>query len=371
MDYTMEDENYDIDLGTPISPPSPTVSDYAVPTRERHVYQSRSAREHAAEHRKPTVSLIRTKDYSNVNKIAEQDHLTDENWHEWKERMRRVFINCRIIGYVNGETLRPNVLDDPKGASNWDMNDCWAQQVIIHNVTSSQMNHVGSKETAEAMYSALKDTHENTAHQTVNQIENQLYETKLVEGEDMLKHLDNLKSLRDRINKFPNTEFHVYDTRFKSIISNSLPSSWLTFVEPYNGNANNPNDPDPKKSLSADAFIGLLREEFKIRVKRAGNGTTNGMTGSTNMVQHANNSKSLSARIGNHKAKSSHPYCDDCWKPGHWTSKCRNNPRNKCYNCGKYGHHARNCRAPRKKMGKEKRGDKKEKVNQENGDESN
>jgi gag-polypeptide of LTR copia-type len=193
-----------------------------------------------------TVELIRTKEYSNVNKIADCDHLTDDNWHEWKDHMKHVFTNCDINGYITDTIKRPNELDDPVGARNWDKNDSWAQQVIIHNVTSLQMNHVGAKTSAEAMYSALLVTHQNKAHQTVNHIQCQLYETKAREGDDLLKHLNILKSYRDCINKFSNPEFHVSDIRFKSIILASLPSTWQTFVEPYNGNANDPNDPDSK-----------------------------------------------------------------------------------------------------------------------------
>ena len=141
--------------------------------------------------------------------------------------MKRVLINSDITGYITGATRRPNEVDDLEGARNWDNNDSWAQQVIIHNVTSSQMTHDGSKNKAEAMYSALSVTHENKAHQTVNHIQCQ---TKAQSGDDLLKHLDTLKSYRDHINQLPNPDFHVSDTRFKSIISASLPSTWETFV---------------------------------------------------------------------------------------------------------------------------------------------
>jgi hypothetical protein len=194
----------------------------------------------------PAIKLLKTKDYLNVSKITEQDHLTDNNWHEWKECMQCILANCEITGYADGTLKRPFLFDHPAGVSNWAMNNAWAQQVIIQNVTSLQMNHVGSKVTVESMYAALVDTHDNKAHQTVNHIQTLLYEMKASETDDILKHLDILKSYRDRLNKFPNTEFHVYNTRFKSIISASLPLSWQSYVKPYNGNANDPHNPDPK-----------------------------------------------------------------------------------------------------------------------------
>jgi hypothetical protein len=224
-----------------------------------------------------------------------------------------------------GMVKRPNEDDDMAGAHNWDKNDSWAQQVIIHNITSSQMNHVRSKSTAEAMYSALTVTHENKAHQTVNYIQCLLYETKAHEGEDLLKHLDTLKSYHDCINKFPNANFHVSDMQFKSIILVSLPSTWQTFVEPYNRNVNDPNDPDPKRRMSSDAFIGLLHEEYKIQYNQASNRNNNGTNGSINLVKGQMTTgtrtsqgacMSLEAKISDTKS-SIHPYCNCCQHTGH------------------------------------------------------
>ena len=71
----------------------------------------------------PAIKLICTKEYSNVNWNADHDHLTDVNWHRWKEHMKRVFINCNITGYVTGEIVHPNEYGDPDGTHNWDKND--------------------------------------------------------------------------------------------------------------------------------------------------------------------------------------------------------------------------------------------------------
>ena len=58
------------------------------------------------------------------------------------------------------------------------MNDTWAQQVIIQNVTSSQMNHVRLKPNAFLLFSTLVDFHENKVHQTINHIQTLLYEIR-------------------------------------------------------------------------------------------------------------------------------------------------------------------------------------------------
>jgi hypothetical protein len=119
----------------------------------------------------PAIKLLKTKDYSNVSKLTERDHLTNDNWHKCKECMQRILTNCEITRYADGTLKRLFLFDTPAGVRNWDMNDAWVQQVIIQNVTSSQMNHVGSKVITESMYDALVDTHNNKAHQTVNHIQ--------------------------------------------------------------------------------------------------------------------------------------------------------------------------------------------------------
>ena len=174
---------------------------------------------------------------------------------------------------------------------------------------------------------------------------------------NLLKHLDRLKSYHDCINRFPNGKFHVLDTHFKAIISVSLPSSWQTYVEPYNGNANDLNDPDPKRCLPSDAFIGLLREEYRIQLIRSNDRTNkNGTNGSMNLVKTQNatrTSKSLGDRLTDCKS-SLRPYCDHCKCAGHWTGKCHKFDGNKCHNCGKIRHQQQNCWSKKKEKDKEK-----------------
>jgi hypothetical protein len=174
----------------------------------------------------PTIALIHTKEYTAVNRLPERSHLTDDNWYDWKERMNRIFTNCDSTSYIDGTILRVAPEQDGIGARNWVKNDSWAQQVIMDNVSTTQMNHIRSKRTAHAMYEGLASTHGDMVFYTVNNIENLLQTAKATDSDDLLKHLDTLKGLRDCMNEFPNPDFHLPDVRFKTIISNSLPWSW-------------------------------------------------------------------------------------------------------------------------------------------------
>ena len=67
----------------------------------------------------PTVALIRTKEYTAVNRLPERSHLTDDNWYDWKEWMNRVFTNCDITGYIDGTIPQVAPEQDGIGARNW------------------------------------------------------------------------------------------------------------------------------------------------------------------------------------------------------------------------------------------------------------
>src|ERR1700683_136433 len=222
----------------------------------------------------------------------------------------------------------------------------------MDNLSTTQMKPIRLKRTAHASYEGLASTHEDMAFYTVNNIENLLQTAKATDSDDLLKHLDTLKGLRDRMNEFPNPNFHLPDVRFKTIISNSLPRSWRSFVEPYMGNAKNANDPDPKRRIQSNTFIGILREEYKIQRnnerRENGNNGFNGegsnqTTGSqTNIVNAQTNPRTLRSHISGQT--NPRAWCDICEMKGHWTSKCYKHHQNKCYNCGHEGHLARDCK---------------------------
>jgi hypothetical protein len=82
-----------------------------------------------------TIRLFKMKNYSNVNKLAESTHLTDDNWHVWKDQMKIIFLSCNINNYVTGTIKHPDEQTGGEGAKNWDRNNNWAKLVIMHNMS--------------------------------------------------------------------------------------------------------------------------------------------------------------------------------------------------------------------------------------------
>ena len=63
-------------------------------------------------------------------------------------------------------------------------------------------------------------------------------------------------------------DFKVSDNQFKVLISSSLPSSWDIFTEGYVGRQKDVPETNPKKLMSSQQFIGVIKEEATRRDAR-------------------------------------------------------------------------------------------------------
>lgn len=110
--------------------------------------------------------------------------------------MKRVLCLCGVEEYVEGRVIQP---DDAVIAINWSYNDDYAQ-VIMNNITSTEIIHVGQYITAQAMWYSLEAVHESKGHQTILSIIQNLFHTKADEDLDMNSHLNHLKQYWERLN---------------------------------------------------------------------------------------------------------------------------------------------------------------------------
>ena len=210
------------------------------------------------------ITKLSTNHGSAITKLPEA--LDEENWNTWRERIKRVFRLCGVEGYADGTITRP---DSGESAEAWDHNDNYTQLLIVHNLSSSQIVHVGQNTTASAIWQSLEAVHESKGHQTIIAIVRNLFQTKADEETNITEHLNHLKIYWERINKIDDEDFRIPDPLFKAIISTSLPLSWDTFTESYVGGQKGLNANDPKKRMNSQQFIGIIKEEYQRRKDRA------------------------------------------------------------------------------------------------------
>ena len=247
----------------------------------------------------PSVKRVTAIKGSHITKLLEP--LTESNWMAWRECMKRVLRLCGIEEYVEGKIIRPN---DAESADNWRYNDNYAQVVIMNNITSTEIIHVGQCSTSQAMWESLEAVHESKGHQTIVSIIRNLFHTKADEDSDINGHLNQLKQYWERINQMNEENFKISDVLFKIIISSSLPLSWDTFTEPYVGGRKGVMETNPKKLMGSQQFIGILKEEYLQRQLR-----TNGVE---TINQMYNLKASLQNRLTLKPKTNSDMHCKQC-----------------------------------------------------------
>ena len=204
-----------------------------------------------------TIIKAQAKESSSITKVP--DPLHKNNWTIWCERMKRVLCLCGVEAYSEGKTQCPQ---SGKDVENWDFNDNYAQVLIINNITSTQMIHIGQSTMASAMWSSLEAVHKSKGHQTIIAIIRNLFHTTAEEDANISNHLNKLKTYWEHINAMDNEDFKISDPLFKVVISSSLPLSWDAFTELYVGGRKGVVETDQKKLMKSQQFISILKEEY-------------------------------------------------------------------------------------------------------------
>ena len=215
--------------------------------------------------------------------------------------------------------------------------------LISLNLSESQKIHISCKTTSNNAWNALLDIHKAQDHDTITSWMKSLFQTVADEGSDIPKHVNKLLEWYEKIILANDPEFTVTNTMFKSIITNSLPSSWDTFTSPYVRRHTGIAQIDYETHIPASKLIGIINEEYDRRQSKSP-----AIANTLKYKLKEFTKPTLQQRIGkpplrqriNFKPK----WCNRCKSATHNTDECRNAGTDPCAYCGKYGHTAQKCR---------------------------
>ena len=167
-----------------------------------------------------------------------------------------------------------------------------------------------------------------------------VFQTVADEGSNIPKHVNKLLEWYEKIILANDPEFTVTNTMFKSIITNSLPSSWDTFTSPYVRRRTGIAQIDYETRIPASKLIGIINEEYDRRQSKSP-----AIANTLKYKLKEFTKPTLQQRIGKppqppiHQRMGFKPkWCSRCKSATHNTIECRNAGTDPCAYCGKYGH---------------------------------
>ena len=303
----------------------------------------------------PSISLVKTWEGA-ITKVT-GDGLTGPNWVSWQVRMMSLLALCEVEPYVRGEIQQPNKDDDPVGHENWKRNDNFANYLITQNVSDGAIIHIQHDTTSHVAWKNLEAIYGYQSQETAVAIIDNLWRTVAEEDDDISNHLTTLKEYWERLNLVDDGTFKIPEVQFKIAIICSLPPSWDDFTRPYISIRKGDSTDLKIMAISWQELIGVLKEEYVRRQRRAGKSQKDGTIHRTSLVN----------RIADKGTK----HCGQCGMRNHETKDCRFLGQNKCRICNRFGHTNDECYSKkakdlkRKREKNEKRGKKKRQKKEE------
>ena len=289
----------------------------------------------------PSIPVIKTREGA-ITKVT-GDGLKGPNWVTWQVRMWSLLALCEVEPYVRGEIKQPKAEEDPNGHTNWQKNDNYAKHLITQNVGDESIIHIQHGSTSHVAWKNLEAIYEDKSQETAVAIIRNLWHTIAEEDDDVSEHLNTMKKYWERLNLVDDVNFKIPEVQFKIAIVSSLPPSWDNFVRPYIS-IRKGDSTDPKLMATSQELIGVLKEEYVRRQRRAGKLQRDEVT-----HQLSTGKPSLLGRMNNADR------CPHCRLRNHKTEECKFLGQSKCGICNRFGHMTSDCYSRKAKDLKRKR----------------
>ena len=231
------------------------------------------------------------------------EKLGESNFDSWSVQMKSVLVHLELWDVACGKLAKP---EDPSEAATWVAKDEKALASILLCVKPSQVIHIKKCSTANEAWRKLQTTYEPRGPARMVSLFKKLLHLK-VYGDDMVQYLN---IFQETVEKLATIDVTVNEQILVIIMLSNLPDQYENFVVAIESR-------DTLPTLAA-LRIKLLEESQRRNGKEEG--------AAVSMETQA-----FMARTYGKKEKNN------------------NGKEKKCFNCGKLGHFAAKCKAPKKK----------------------
>ena len=274
------------------------------------------------------------------------EKLSGDNYPSWKRQMKFLLMEKGLWGFVTGTETRPAEEAQEGTRRRFQTNSDRAFALIALCVEKSLQIHIGDTTDPQEAWDILSRQFEFVSTSQIVRLSRKFFSATMQENDDMMEHITLMTTLAQQLRDLGEV---ITSRKFANTILGSLPESYETFVLTLNSREAN--------ELDWESIKGSLQEEYLKRKERnnnrshqshealimvRGNGRNNRQQVGREQQQRFGNYRN-NGGFNRNNQNGSFGNRNNSNRNGRTPSRQNNDANKQCFNCGEFGHIARDC----------------------------